>query len=341
MKILQLLLLGAVAALADLPQPPPYEGWGPVQGKFPVGESRGNQALTGVVPGSLPDKVKQLWSFKAGDEIKGSPVVAGNTVVVGGMDGVVYALSTEGKLLWKFETGNGIEAAALILNNTVYISNLTGVLYALDLGSGKEKWKYATEGQISGAANWWKTGSSLRILVGSYDYYLHCVDAATGKSIWKYESDNFINGAAACVDGTALFGGCDGYLHAVDIATGSAAFKINVATYVPGSAPSSGAIAGDRVVTGSRDKHVYCFSRSDGKLLWRYNAGEKVDASPLIIGDRVLVANMRGDLLLLKLNDGSPVWTYETGTPLFGNPATGGGRIYTAGQDGTIRCLGK
>jgi len=323
------------------------------------GEARGNQALTGMLNENLPDKIHQLWSFKAGDEIKASPVVCGNTVVVGCMDGFVYALDLKGKLLWKVNTGNGIEAPALILDNTVYVGNLTGVLYALNLADGKEIWKYVTEGQISGQANWWRSGNSTRILVGSYDYNLHCVDAATGKGLWKYESDNFINGAAACVDGTAIFGGCDGFLHIVDIATGLVTAKVDVATYVPGSTPTanglsyvgdydggfscvsmiekkiiwkykndkiqlpfyaSAAISGDRVVTVSRDKQVYCFGKTDGILIWKFNTGEKADASPLICRDKVLIANMRGDLILLSLSDGTMVWTYELGTPVFGNP---------------------
>ena len=104
---------------------------------------------------------------------------------------------------------------------------------------------------------------------------------------------------------------------------------------------ASAALSGDRVVSGNRDKHVYCFSRADGKLIWKYNTGEKVDASPLIIGDKVLTANMRGDLILLKLSDGSLLWSYETGSPIFANPAVSAGRIYVAGQDGTVRCYGK
>lgn len=345
-----------------------------------TGEARGNQALTGMLNETVPDKVRKLWSFNAGDEIKASPVVSGQTIVAGCMDGWVYALDLNGKLLWKFDTGNGIEAPALILGNTVYIGNLTGVLYALDLINGKEKWQYKTEGQISGSVNWWKSGTVTRLLVGSYDFYLHCVDAATGKGLWKYESENFINGAAACVNGTAIFGGCDGFLHVVDIATGKLSVKINVATYVPGSAPTDGgfsylgdydggfscvsfmekkiiwtyrndkvqlpflasaAITRDRAVTGSRDKNLYCFDKSNGTLLWKYNTGEKVDASPLICKDKVLAANMRGDLILLKLSDGTPVWTYETGTPVFGNPAVKDGKIIVGGQNGTLFCLGK
>ncbi|HOI49698.1 MAG TPA: PQQ-binding-like beta-propeller repeat protein, partial [Prolixibacteraceae bacterium] len=304
---------------------------------------RGNQHLTGLSQVECPAQPKLLWTFETGDMIKSSPVVCSNKMVVTSTNGTVYCLSMDGKLLWKFETPNSIEASALILDNRVYVGNLDGTFYALDLGSGKKLWEYKTENQIIGSANWWKSGNSTFLLVGSYDYYLHCVDAATGKVKWKYESDNFINGAAAVHHGKAIFGGCDGFLHVVDIATGQADEKINVATYVAGSVAlenrvafvgdydgcfsrveiqdgkiawkwkdekvhlpfiASPALAGNRVVTASHDKNVYCFDKSSGKLLWSYNTGNRVEASPVVAGKQALVANMRGDLILLDLADG-------------------------------------
>jgi outer membrane protein assembly factor BamB len=341
---------------------------------------RGDQALTGAVREQLPAKPRLLWSFQTGDDIKASPVACGDKIVVGSTDGHVYCLSLTGALIWKFNTGNAIEAPALILDGTVFVGNLSGSLHALNLADGKVKWQYLTEGQISGSPNWWKSGYQTRILVGSYDYYLHCIDAATGKGVWKYESDNFINGAASVVGNQAIFGGCDGHLHLVDITTGEAVAKIDVATYVPGSVPvsenlavvgdydggvtcvdliqkknswkhlndkvqlpfiASAAIHAGKIVTGSRDKHVYCFNLKTGTLIWKFNTGEKVDASPVICGDAVVVANMRGDLIFLNLSDGKPTWTYETGSPITGNPAIIDGKIILGADDGRVYCFGK
>jgi outer membrane protein assembly factor BamB len=351
----------------------------PAKGQECWGLFRGDPALTGVVRSPLPKKIKMLWRFKATDDIKASPVVCGNYIAIGSLDGTMHVVDLNGKLVWKDSTGNGFEAPGLIIENTLYAGNLSGDLFAWNLITGKRKWVYKTEGQISGSPNAWKAGTSTKILVGSYDYYLHCVDASSGKGLWKYESDNFINGAASCIDNKAIFGGCDGFLHLVDITTGQADAKINVATYVPGSVPitaglafvgdydggftcvnlkeqkiawkysndkvqlpflASAAVSGEKVVTGSRDKNVYCFDKTSGKVLWKFNSGERVDASPLISGDQVLVANMRGDLILLRLSDGTPVWTYESGTPINGNPAVAGGRVYFGGEDGYLYCVG-
>lgn len=340
---------------------------------------RGNQGLTGVSPVTLPERPALLWKFQTGDNIKSSPVVCSNRIVVSSTDGFVYCLDMQGKELWRFKSPNGFEAPPLVLDNRVYIGNMDGTLYALDLANGRKIWEYGTENQIVGAVNYWKADNRTYLLVGSYDYYLHCVDAATGSNIWKYESDNFINGAAAAINGQAVFGGCDGFLHVVDIRSGKAIRKVNVDTYVAGSTAVEGtsawfgdydgkfssvdlvrgsrtwrwedpqvrlpfiaspAIVGNRVISGNHDKHIYAWDKNSGALIWKFNTGNRVEASPVVAGNRVLTANMRGDLHLLNVSSGQPSWSYELGAAIIGNPAVAAGRIIVGANDGFVYCFG-
>lgn len=348
------------------------------QSSWPI--FRGDQQLLGVSTEEFTNPPKLLWSMKPGETIKASPVVSNGIMVVGSENGFVYAIDSKGKKLWEFDTGNSIEASALILNGIAYIGNLYGTLYALDLKTGEKKWEYLTENQIMGSPNYWIVDGKIRLVVGSYDYYLHCIDAETGDSLWRYESDNFINGAAGCSDGKAIFGGCDGYLHVIDIATGKPDNKVEVATYVASSVAvldkkaylgdydgrftcidlitgqihwkfqeknmnlpfiGSPSVGKNIVVIGNRDKNVYCFSRDNGKLLWKTNSGSRVDASPVIIGNKVLIANMRGDLQILDLKTGEIEWNYEIGSGIISNPAVSNGKIWVAASDGFVYCFGK
>ena len=340
---------------------------------------RGNPMLHGVTSAKLPKVPKLLWSYATGDNIKASPVVSEGIVVVGSADGKVYALDLAGKLIWEMKTGNSIEASATLLDGMAYVGDLNGTLYAFDLKTGKEKWKYVTLNQISGAPNYYRNGNQTILAVGSYDYYLHGIDARSGKGLWKYESDNFINGAAAITGKRAVFGGCDGFLHLVDVTSGQAGSKIEVATYVASSVAVEGpyaylgdydgkftcidlvtqkpawqwsgpeggqpfigspALSKERVVIGSRDRFVYCFEKSTGKLIWKTDTGSRVDASPVITGNDVLIANMRGDLIILKLSTGEKIWMYEIGSPITGNPAVIDGMIILGADDGMVYCFG-
>jgi len=341
--------------------------------------NRGGQQLTGVTSANLPLKVALKWSFKTGMEIKSSPVVKGNSIVIGSTDEFVYCLDLNGKLRWKYKTDNAIEASALILGTTVYIGNLSGNFYAIHLSSGKLLWKLSADNQIMGGANWWTDGKKTYILVGSYDYFLRCIDAATGKVLWKYEASNYLNATVAIEKNRAVFGGCDGFLHVVDITTGKKVASIEVATYVAGSVAlengraylgdydgkvtcidylkksviwkfknadkeipfiASPSIVGNRLMIGGRDRFFYCFDKTNGKILWKKNTGNPVDASSVADSRNVLVSNMRGDMMLLNQANGSVVWTYELGSPIIGSPGVSANGIVVGAQDGTIYCLG-
>ncbi len=346
-------------------------------GSWPI--FRGDPELRGVSYARLPASPVLLWTYRAADGIKASPVVSKGIIITASVRGTVYALNLQGELLWEFESGNSIEAPALIHNTTVYIGNLDGTLFALDLQSGRELWYYKTGGQIMGSPNIHRSGSDLSLIVGSYDYFLHCVDALTGKLRWRYESDNFIHSTAAISGGMAVFGGCDGFLHMVEITSGRLKSKTDIATYIASSASTGNGYAyiGDYdgqftgvslndnkvvwrftnessqlpfigspslyrnyIIAGGRDRHVYCLNRYSGELIWKFNTGSRVDASPVIIGEKVLVVNMRGDFLILDFQTGKPSWSYELGSPVSANPALIDNRIIIAADDGRIYCFG-
>jgi hypothetical protein len=190
----------------------------------------GDPQLTGNSTAIISTPLKLLWSYKTGDAIKSSAVICKGIIYIGSNDGYLYAINSAGQLKWKFNAKTSIEAAPLILDNTIYVGSLEGALFAIDAETGVQKWKYITDGQISGSCNW-TTGHDKKqkqILTGSYDFNLHCVDALTGKGIWKFESENYINGAPAISGKMAVFGGCDGFLHIVNIDNGTSLTNMEI-----------------------------------------------------------------------------------------------------------------
>ncbi len=340
---------------------------------------RADQNLSGVIQSEFTQNFDVKWNFKTSSEIKSTPLIVDDKIIVSSTDAHLYCLDMDGKLIWKFKAANAFEASPMIHNQTIYIGDLSGALYAISLKDGRKLWDYKTDNQIMATANWFADDKQTYILVGSYDYSLHCVNAQSGDSLWTYELDNFLNGAVAIENGKAVFGGCDGYLHSVDIKTGKLQSKYDISTYIASSPClenniafvgdydgifmavdlkaqktlwqhdseesnlpfiGSPAIYKNWVISTNRDKHVYCFNKTTGKLLWKKSTGFKVDASPIISKDgKVLVVNMRGDIVILDIESGAIESEFELGSPVFSNPAVNSKAIVAGANDGNVYLL--
>ena len=74
MRLLKSLLVLVCFAISAMAQEAPAENWS---------QFRGNQQLTGVSQSRVPDSLKQVWTYEAGDSIESSAAIVGGTVFVG------------------------------------------------------------------------------------------------------------------------------------------------------------------------------------------------------------------------------------------------------------------
>src|SRR6185436_19923879 len=124
MRLLKTLILLIAFAVSVLAQDTPADNWS---------QFRGNQSLTGVSQSKVPDSLKQIWTYEAGDSIESSAAIVGGTVFVGSQKGELVSLSLEnGSVYWKFATGNPSgESAPAYGNGVVFIGELGGWLNAV------------------------------------------------------------------------------------------------------------------------------------------------------------------------------------------------------------------
>ena len=70
-------------------------------------------------------------SIVVGARVDSSPAVAGNRVVVGSSDGVLYVLDlASGKKIWDFDATAAILASPAIVNGKIVVGDMDGRLYA-------------------------------------------------------------------------------------------------------------------------------------------------------------------------------------------------------------------
>jgi eukaryotic-like serine/threonine-protein kinase len=253
-------------------------------------------------------------------------------------------------------------------------------LYCIDAQTGTELWRFATEGEVLGAANWAVSPDTGRpwVLFGSYDGSLRCLDLASHELIWDCHTDNYVNGAPAVAGGKVVFGGCDGIVHQAALADGAEAPSLKTDSPIAASAAvdgaqayvgnyggkflcmntanarvewdydsdkqaffSSPAVGADRVVVGARDNNVYCFSRKKRGVIWKFPTGGQVDSSPVICGGVVVVGSKDGFLYMLGLADGKKLWSYEIGEAITASPAVAAGMIVIGSEDGFVYAFGR
>lgn len=85
-----------------------------------------------------------LWGkpFQAEAGLVSTPVLAGDTIIVGGIDRQLYAVQlATGELRWPFKADNWFWTQPLVEGGVVYAGSLDGNVYALDLETGRLAWE--------------------------------------------------------------------------------------------------------------------------------------------------------------------------------------------------------
>jgi outer membrane protein assembly factor BamB len=337
---------------------------------------RGNHNLTGVSQSNVPESLKPLWTYEAGESIESSAAIVGGTVFVGSQKGELVALSLEnGSVYWKFPTGNPIgESSPAYGNGVVYIGDLGGWLNAINASDGRKLWAFKAGNEIKSSPI--VVGD--RVLIGSYDEHLYCLSARNGSVLWKFKTNGPVHSTPGIADGLAFIAGCDEVFRAIRISDGKEVFNVSSGAYT-GASPalrdgsafygtfnnevlgvnlaerniswryehpqrkfpfySSAAVTSSRIVLGGRDKLIHGLTLA-GKAAWTFATRARVESSPAIAGGRVFIGSNDGRFYVLSLTNGAKVWEFNAGAPLSASPAIANGRIVIGSQDGRLYCFG-
>jgi outer membrane protein assembly factor BamB len=367
MRLLMTLLLVVCLGVVAMAQDTPADNWS---------QFRGNQQLTGVSQSKVPESLKPLWTYDAGDSIESSAAIVGRTVFVGSQKGELVALSLDnGSVYWKFPTGSPIgESSPAYGNGVVYIGDLGGWLNALSASDGKKLWAFKTNGEIKSSP----VVVGDRLLIGSYDEFLYCLSTKDGSVLWRFKTNGPVHSTPSISDGMAFIAGCDEIFRAIRIADGKQVFNVSSGSYT-GASPalrngaafygtfdnevlsvnlaqkqiawryehperkfpyySSAAVTATQVIVGGRDKMVHGLT-SAGKAAWTFTTRARVESSPAIADGRVFVGSNDGRLYVLNLTSGAKLWEFDAGAPLSASPAIANGRIVIGSQDGKLFCFG-
>ena len=98
-------------------------------------------------------------------------------------------------------------------------------------------------------------------------------------------------------------------------------------------------LAGDMIVVGSIDHHLYALDRGSGQRLWAVDLGGSVASTPLLANDRLYVGSFNKSFFEISL-DGRILSHYETQNWVWGTPAIDENNVvYVADLSGYVHAL--
>src|ERR1700730_200695 len=133
--------------------------------------------LAGVLHAVNAPDGKRLWTFKAGSEIKSSPVVIGDRVLIGSYYEHLYCLSTRnGSVLWKFKTNGPVHCTPSISRGLAFIAGCDELFRAIRIADGREIFNVSSDAYtgaspaLRGTSAYYGTFNNEVLMVGLKDH---------------------------------------------------------------------------------------------------------------------------------------------------------------------------
>jgi outer membrane protein assembly factor BamB len=167
--------------------------------------------------------------------------------------GVVSGVSVSGDTVyaavWRYLGANGFESATVVV--------------ALDRASGRELWRFQTDGVGSFPAGAPVVAGRLLLVSDAYSNAVFAVDRFTGLQAWRAAGEAGFGGpksSPVVAGATAYVGSGDTYVYALEVATGRVLWKTRTAASI-----FDVGVCGERIVVNNNDLEVV--DRRTGKHL--------------------------------------------------------------------------
>ncbi|MBX5320474.1 MAG: PQQ-binding-like beta-propeller repeat protein [Candidatus Bathyarchaeia archaeon] len=306
---------------------------------------------------------QQIWKTPAGGHFpnmmvptefqpRSSPIVIGNRVYVGSLDGKVYCLNAEnGNVLYTYSTGGPIFGSPVYYNGIIYITSTDTYLYALNAADLSLKWRsFPLNLQIGipERSNLFNIGTPTvadgKVFIGGgvmygtavpgVNYYPHSVPSGAWGGTIRFFAFNASTGAS--IWNQTLAGNTqpvwvpvykDGKLYISEFMQVTCMNATN-----PNSGPYKVSDFGE--MFGARRAG----NRTWGQWLG-YQISSSVAYADDITGPKVYVGCDIGSVTVLDATNGKPLSSYPTPGNVPSSPAIWDGKVYVGSVNGKVYCF--
>jgi outer membrane protein assembly factor BamB len=260
--------------------------------------------------------------------------------IFGTRDGWLHAVRPDGTVAWEVE-GDGAFGPPTVDGDTVYVGSSGGRLHAVSIPTGKERWVYKSEEDLSTRP----AVAHGSVYVSSLQDTVFCVDQASGAWKWhhrraqKGEGFTIFGEASVAAGPDAVYSAySDGFAAALDPATGSPRWEKQIAPPDEHVDVDAIAVDGTRLYAAAYSGAVLAVNARTGEVAWTSKVPAAAQLS--VVGGAVVVVGATG-IQALSTANGSPMWTAPLGpggTPA-GAPAIAGKWLLVPTGSGGLRWI--
>ena len=244
------------------------------------------------------EKQDTLWTFETEGQIAASPnrmnFDGREAVIVGSYDHNLYVIdSRNGQEINRFASGYYLNGAVAQSNNYIVYGGCDGWIRVVDGVSGTQTDSLEVETYIpaSPAMN----GDWCYIADHSGNVYEIKLDKgkiASSKKIIESQDGSLVSVPAVSDKMVYIVSG-ERNVYAINRKDGSTAWKYLLKGNTGESSP---VICNDKIIVCTKTGIVSIFDANTGKLLWEYDTGEQIIASPAVISGYFYILTFKGTL---------------------------------------------
>ncbi len=275
------------------------------------------------------------WKFKTEDEIRVSPTVYRDMVLVGSYDTNMWALKLDsGEQVWKYATRGGIASSPTVdeTNKNVVFGSEDFTVYALDVRSGRISWSFQTKDRI-------RSGARIahdHVFFGSDDGKVYALNVLNGRMLWAFDAGAPVRSRPVVTEEIIIVPSATGEVYGLSLSGQRKwTYRTRGAVYSsPYFEPNEGSL-----FVGSSDGFMYAFDAHTGVSSWRFRTGAAVISSPTENKGLLYFGSADGYMYAVNAQTSREKWKFNAEKPIVGSPIVHKDAVYFGGTDEYFYCL--
>ena len=262
------------------------------------------------------------WAKDLGFETDSSPVIVNEVLYIGTTFGIFALDAKSGKEMWRYPTNGFIKSVPAVANGVLYIGADDKQFYAIDAKDGTLKW--VNKNALAGYTASAAVANKL-VYAMPRDGSFYALDISNGEIIWSSIAGKVSESSPAVGEGIIAFGTDGGAIVALDASTGKEKWRYDTGV---SDIKSSPVITDGTIIIGSDDGSVYAFSTDKGTLKWKYSTSDNVESSPSVKNGVVYFGSKDSNFFAVDAVTGKLKWKFPYSGQVLSAPAISNDVVY-------------